>query len=65
MKHIPRWARVVFAALAASFGGTLLVFLVVLFATGPGSAERVWNGWLQFALWLLALPIAAKYLKDD
>lgn len=65
MKFFPRWAKVMFAACAASFGGTLILFLVVLFAVGSDKAELVWSGWPQLTLWLLVLPVAAKYLKDE
>lgn len=50
----------VFAACAASFGGTLLL---LLFMAGPDNAARVWNGWAQFILGLLGLPLVARFLK--
>lgn len=65
MTNFPRWVQVAFAACAASFAGTLCVFVAALFLVGPERAEAVWSGWVQLALWLLALPLVSKFLKSD
>lgn len=59
---LSRTPKIVFAATAISFALLLLVFVCVLFMKGIDDADKVWSWPWPTIVWILALPISAKYL---
>lgn len=60
---LPRWLKVALAAYGVTLGAALLIYLALLFTVGHQQAERVWNPLPLTGIFIVALPIAARYLK--
>lgn len=59
----PRYLKVAFAAYAIALAAAVIFFVALLFIAGHELALRVWEPLPIFVLWVIGLPIAAKYLR--
>lgn len=60
-----RWMlKVAFAANAMAFMLLLCLFLIVLFARGPESADRVWTDCPYYLIvWPISIVVCVKFLR--
>lgn len=58
-----RVVKVIVAGWAIGFGIALTGFLLLLWISGPPSAERVWGPIPLSVLFLLGVVVSARYLK--
>jgi len=63
MKPIPRWLTVVVGAYAMTFAVELVLFIALLFSSGPDVAESVWRGYVFFPIFVCAIPVAMLFLR--
>jgi hypothetical protein len=58
-----RILKIIVAAWAIAFAITMVIFLALLWAGGPSTAERVWTSPYLIGLYVLGLVVAARYLR--
>ena len=58
-----RALKVLFVAWALAVGAAMVLFLVVLWASGPQTAERMWVPLPLSILFVIGLIVSARFLR--
>jgi hypothetical protein len=60
---VARWLKVLIGSYAIAFSVALTLFVFALFIFGHERAMMIWDWRVLLPLWVIGLPICARYLR--